>query len=457
MQNYKELLFKKLERITRNVKGPVTLEDKINLIAYRKGNPENSFYICVSNFLINNTFKKGIKRYIDDISKLLYIVLKEKKYDNEFYLKYIKTNASDEFKKIMYISFFIGRNKNIPIYDVLRWILDKDEFEKFGKFQITEIPTQNSLINKILSNNIEDLENEVTHSQKNYKQFLYWSNEDFIKYFNQDDIEEDEQIKENDDTNNNANDFVQHNNNDNDNQHENNDENIIDIDEELNIINTINEEKEKNDEKIKRIKELISRTLSINDNKDFQDNTILDLNHKRISNIKEPIKMDDILIDNYDFNDESKYYLYSPISLLMNNKKTKFEKNDFEIFNRDNYYIELFGKLLELIIDKLNNYINEGLDYDFIKENKIKLGCYNNHFYLCCKLNKDFKNDYFANLKTNESLYKYDKQNVEVIKMETIDENKEKIPQKQSDKKNKGFTAFSSLKSNKDNYKRKCT
>ena len=193
----------------------------------------------------------------------------------------------------MYISFFIGRNKNIPIYDVLRWILDKDEFDNFGKFQITEIPTQNSLINKILSNNIEDLENEVTHSQKNYKQFLYWSNEDFIKYFNQDDIEEDEQIKENDDTNNNANDFVQHNNNDN--QHENNDENIIDIDEELNIINTINEEKEKNDEKIKRIKELISRTLSINDNKDFPENTILDLNHKRISNIKEPIKMDDIL------------------------------------------------------------------------------------------------------------------------------------------------------------------
>ena len=45
---------------------------------------------------------------------------------------------------------------------------------------------------------------------------------------------------------------------------------------------------------------------------------------------------------------------------MINNIITEFRKNDFEIFNRYNYYIEIFGKCLEEIIKKLNSYINKG-------------------------------------------------------------------------------------------------
>lgn len=151
----------------------------------RKDNSENRFLSCLLNMLEKNEFTKGIKRYRDDIFKLLYNVLNFKKYDNDFYLNYLSKEANDECKKIMYISYFIGRSKILGFYYVLHWILDEKEFNNLEKLKIMDISSQELFINKILTNKMEDLEKEAKHPQSNYNQFLKTSNEEHINYFNQ--------------------------------------------------------------------------------------------------------------------------------------------------------------------------------------------------------------------------------------------------------------------------------
>ena len=469
MQNYEEMLLTKLRIITSRVEGAQTLEKKLEIIIKRKDNSENRFLSCLLNMLEKNEFTKGIKRYRDDIFKLLFNVLNIKKYNNDFYLKYLSEIASDEFKKIMYISLFIGRNKNIELYNVLYWILDEQKFNNLKKLKTTEISSQDLFIKKILDSKMEDMEKEAKNSQKNYNQFLRLSNEEIINYINQNDNikEKIDIIKEKDNSNNHKKDINKDKDNDTNDTIDNNinknneindlnkNENKIVNSEEINKNIIINEEKIKSEEKLKRIKELICKNIAIKDNEDFPERTFLELNSKKILQIKEPIKIGEIYIDNYEFKNESKYYLFSPISLILNNKKKNFDKNDFELFNEDNYYIELFGNYLEIIIDKLNNYINDGTDYNFIEENKIRLGCYNERYYICCKINNDFKNKYLEQLETNKSRYKKDEQNIDIIQIKNSDEDEENATNKINDKKAKEIATHLSLKTNKNNYRKK--
>ena len=310
-----------------------------------------------------------------------------------------------------------------------KWILDEQKFNNLKKLKTTEISSQDLFIKKILDSKMEDMEKEAKNSQKNYNQFLKLSNEEIINYINQNDNikEKIDIIKEKDNSNNHKKDINKDKDNDTNDTIDNNinknneindlnkNENKIVNSEEINKNIIINEEKIKSEEKLKRIKELICKNIAIKDNEDFPERTFLELNSKKILEIKEPIKIEEIYIDNYEFKHESKYYLFSPISLILNDKKKNFDKNDFELFNEDNYYIELFGNYLEIIIDKLNNYINEGTDYNFIEENKIRLGCYNKRYCICCKLNNDFKNECFEQLEINKSKYKKEVQKIDII------------------------------------------
>ena len=146
----------------------------------RKNTADNRFLSFLLNMIEKNEFTKGIKKYRDDVFKLLYKVFSLKKYDNDFLLKYISKEENEEFKKIMYITFFIGRSTNIGFYGALHWILDENKFYNLTKFNITEISSQELFINKILVNKMEDLEKEAKSSQKNYQQFLKISNEELI-------------------------------------------------------------------------------------------------------------------------------------------------------------------------------------------------------------------------------------------------------------------------------------
>jgi hypothetical protein len=191
-------------------------------------------------------------------------------------------------------------------------------------------------------------------------------------------------------------------------------------------INQKIKEKEKdmklNKERKERIFRLINESIKINDKfKDLNNNDIFQ------NDDMEDISEKDLSIDDFQIRDK-KIYLFSPIFLIINNLKSEFEKNDFEIFNKDNNYIEVFGNYLEKIIEKLNNFINKGEESEYIEENAIKFGCYKTHYYLCCKFNDQFKMKYYDAQKITESHNwlinnKDKKEEIEVLK---IKKNKKK-------------------------------
>ena len=284
--------------------------------------------------------------------------------------------------------------------------------------------------------------------------------------------------KENNNSNNNIN---NHKNNENDNENnkvkdENNEiHNIIindnnnNINDENNCIimnennNIINEQinlNKNNEEKINRIKSLINNSLSIADNKHLQEAPFLESNYTKFENMKNKVsEQKDILIDEYNSTDKSKLYLFSPVSLLINNIKMQFEKNDFEIFNEDNNYIEMFGSYLEEVISKLNSFINEGKEKDFINNNKIRFACYYNHYYICCQLLDEFKQQYYKEKQINEDMVKtnVDKINgkIEILKIKNPknDENEENlIPEKN---KNEKTSTYSTPQTANKNYRNK--
>ena len=177
--------------------------------------------------------------------------------------------------------------------------------------------------------------------------------------------------KENNNSNNNIN---NHKNNENDNENnkvkdENNEiHNIIindnnnNINDENNCIimnennNIINEQinlNKNNEEKINRIKSLINNSLSIADNKHLQEAPFLESNYTKFENMKNKVsEQKDILIDEYNSTDKSKLYLFSPVSLLINNIKMQFEKNDFEIFN-----ISILPFILSTLVFTMSSFI----------------------------------------------------------------------------------------------------
>ena len=201
------------------------------------------------------------------------------------------------------------------------------------------------------------------------------------------------------------NDILNKNNNKNKMDYENNN---IAINE---IINTKTNEEIINskiwDERTNRIKCLINNSLPIVYHKHLQENKFLESNYIKFEKMKNQISdKEDILIDEYDSIDKSKLNLFSPISLLINNIKKQFEKNDFEIFNEDNNYIEMFGSYLEEVISKLNLFINEGKEKDYINKNKIRFACHHDHYYLCCQLGDEFKQQYYKEKQIYKNMIK---------------------------------------------------
>lgn len=52
---------------------------------------------------------------------------------------------------------------------------------------------------------------------------------------------------------------------------------------------------------------------------------------------------------------KDKIHLFSPEFLVVNSLKSKIYENDFQIFNDDNYSIDLFSKFFEKLFKKLMN------------------------------------------------------------------------------------------------------
>ena len=140
--------------------------------------------------------------------------------------------------------------------------------------------------------------------------------------------------------------------------------------------------------------------------------------------IEEQITIDDL---NYD-NDKNKIHLFTPQFLIVNGLKSKFEDSDFQIFNNDNYYVELFGKFLRKIIEELNNSINKkNFINDFMKNHLIKFHQNINTYYISAKLDKNDKEELNSNAKENKGVNQFIKLEIyqsKYYKKEKVDYNK---------------------------------
>lgn len=411
----------------------------------------------IEEILLNIIKKDGIvKDSLCDFKKLIcqivVKILENKSYSQRLYC-FLNTENED-FTKIMLISTLISNKINITIFSTLFSILIEQNFDFLNrlliKSNVKNIKNNKDFLYIINRYRIEDLYEAAYNSDSiDLQKFLEYDNQDIYNF-----IEKDE--------NNNGKNNSKIDDNNIKKINSNNQVNLETKNEENKIINTkdevINVDSIKfNDDKNNRIDKLISRSLKIECNKNLKDKEFLDLNYQKIYN--NTLNLNDIIIDDFECKNETKLYLYSPISLIMNNFKNKFEKNDFEIFNNDNHYIELFGNYLEQIIEKVNSFINCGNEEEYIRENKIKLGCYNNHFYLCCKFNEKFKQDYFENKVINQKRYKRNENNadskIEIIKVKRKAKgDKDQLKQDKENNNNKieYKSEISSAKISTDNY-----
>lgn len=411
----------------------------------------------IEEILLNIIKKDGIvKDSLCDFKKLIcqivVKILENKSYSQRLYC-FLNTENED-FTKIMLISTLISNKINITIFSTLFSILIEQNFDFLNrlliKSNVKNIKNNKDFLYIINRYRIEDLYEAANNSDSiDLQKFLEYDNQDIYNF-----IEKDE--------NNNGKNNSKIDDNNIKKINSNNQVNLETKNEENKIINTkdevINVDSIKfNDDKNNRIDKLISRSLKIECNKNLKDKEFLDLNYQKIYN--NTLNLNDIIIDDFECKNETKLYLYSPISLIMNNFKNKFEKNDFEIFNNDNHYIELFGNYLEQIIEKVNSFINCGNEEEYIRENKIKLGCYNNHFYLCCKFNEKFKQDYFENKVINQKRYKRNENDadskIEIIKVKRKAKgDKDQLKQDKENNNNKieYKSEISSAKISTDNY-----
>ena len=451
MKNYLKII-DKLSKICENINAG-SLSDKMKILINGKNDRNAKDFYSLLGLMINengfvsNDDLSGYKELICE--KILKVLdSKDGKYRPEKLFNTFLMEKNNEFNKLLYISYLIGKQKDIYWLFVLFWILKEENLDSLKKLGIANTIEGNKffiyLVSQIDINVLKKAKDNKKVKEVNINDFLKNDNDSFAEYFfnssrneKKDDIfkrtnNDDNIFNENNNNSNNEN-FgninIANNNNANNgaiteintdnignviNNTNNNlgNENInkinIDIgntseDNENNndiISNILNNEKIIMNEKLKkerteRIKKLISKTLSIDFSKALPEKPFLKLNYNKMIETKVPIDFNDLLFDVYDNKDETKLHLFSPISLVLNNIKEKFEKSDFEIFNEDNHYIDMFGSYLEEVIDKLNSYINHGTEKDYIDENKIKFGCYRTHYYIICQLTDEFKEKYY--------------------------------------------------------------
>ena len=476
MEKYSEQLLNILSKICSDMKENTLSEKLMSLSRGKKDSNEQEFISSLKLIVNKNKLVSNLLGYQDIIYKNIVEIFKKRKYRNEEVFKIFIKEKDENFKKLIYISFLIGKKKQMNILKILFSIVNQDYFKLLNTLKITNLEDNEFFVFLIERNNINELEKEKEKTKKeiDINKFIEFNIDDMVNYYNSINqtlskkkkiavdnsnknnnmniinnninanlnsekniiiINENNNTTNNDNINNNSininntNDFVKeienntitinninnlnisnenisinniesefgNNNNDtenNSNNNINNENNCIIINENNKI--TINEKiniKKKEEERINRIKKLINTSLLIDYNSRLQENSFLEFNYNKFKGINDKLEMKDILIDNYKSKENTKLHLFSPVSLVANNIKNNFQKNDFEIFNDDNYFIEMFGFYLKEIIDKLNSFINEGKEEDYINSNKIRFGCYHNHYYLCCQLNDKYKHE----------------------------------------------------------------
>jgi hypothetical protein len=93
-----------------------------------------------------------------------------------------------------------------------------------------------------------------------------------------------------------------------------------------------------------------------------------------------------IVIDDLNYK-KDKIHLFSTEFLVVNGLKSKIYENDFQIFNDNNYSIDLFAKFLRKIILEINESIlKNNFENDFLKKHLIKLNTKMFYHFISAKL-----------------------------------------------------------------------
>ena len=400
-------------------------------------------YIIDKNSILNNESLLGFK---NTICKILIKALNKKGY-KEGDLDNIFIFSEDEgLRKRMKIASLLSFMTQNSKYKILFFMLNKQKFQSLkrvlAKFEANLFENYNNFNDKITKIEEKDL-NELMDKDEltiNDIKGLLCNTEDTLLFINGPKI---------------LNPFE----NATSKKIRKNKKNINNVDEVSNdeeIIQTTKESQIKlNEERKKRIFELMNESINI-----CAEIKELNFNNFINNDLGEDILEKDLLIDDCKIID-NKIYLFSPIFLMIHDKY-EFEKNDFEIFNKDNIYIEIFGKYLEEIIEKLNYFINNGKEPEYIKEKGIKFGCYKTHYYLCCKFSKEFKEKYFEKHISNENCLIKNIDSKEEIEFLNIKNNKKEetlsskeIASQPIEKKEDNISGKSSAKISRDNYRNK--
>jgi len=169
------------------------------------------------------------------------------------------------------------------------------------------------------------------------------------------------------------------------------------------------------------------------------------------------IRRDDIAIDDLNF-DPKKFNFFSPEFLIVNGLKSEFEKCDFEMFNSDNYGVDIFSKFLDNnIIPEINKSMNQNnFSTEFIQNKLIKFHKDDLRHFLSAKL------DYNTKEELNKLIYSNFK-NTDFLKINVIgqkkfeneiinkqDNTKNDRPKENGDKSSKSSNLSSSKLSNKE-------
>jgi hypothetical protein len=207
------------------------------------------------------------------------------------------------------------------------------------------------------------------------------------------------------------------------------------------------------------IKEVSNNVISFfNENKNDNNYLLNFFNRENIINnynkiISEVIPQKDIVIDKLEY-DKNKIHLFSPGFLIVNGLKSKIECCDLEIFNNDNYGVDIFVKFITEIINNINDSIDKNnFSNDFMSKHLIKLHKMDFNHYISAKLDYDHINE----LRDSFNKIKETKTN-DFIKIKVKDVNKYKNKDDENDiKKNTQEEISMSILSNSllSDYKKK--
>ena len=113
-------------------------------------------------------------------------------------------------------------------------------------------------------------------------------------------------------------------------------------------------------------------------------------------------KENEIVIDDLNYDNKNKIHLFSPEFLIVNGLKSKFEDSDFEVFNKDNYSVDLFSKFLKRIIVEFNKYLdNNNFINEFMEKHLINFHRKNLVHYLSAKLDYSDKVELYKIINQN--------------------------------------------------------